>query len=61
MAFVVLEKPLNMKGYFLKMLHISMCSLPWNVKTSVARSCHGPSGTSLGSMGCVACVALCWV
>ena len=30
-------------------------------KKSAARSCHGPSGTALGIMGCTACVALCLV
>ena len=31
------------------------------LKKSTARSCNGPSGISLGIMGCTACVALCLV
>ena len=31
------------------------------VKMSAARSCQGPSGIFLGSIGCMACVALCLV
>ena len=61
MASVVLEEALNMKGYLLKVLHVSRCYLLWSMKKSVVRCCHGPSGMSLGSMGCVACIAFCWV
>ena len=44
MAFVVLEDALSMKGYLPKVSYISRCSLLWNVKKSVARSCHGLRG-----------------
>ena len=54
MAFVILEVVLNMNGYLLNVSQMNRCSLQWNVKKSLARSCHEPSGTSLRSMGCVA-------
>ena len=61
MAFVVLKMVWNLNGYLLDVSQICKCSSPWNVKASAARSCHGSPGTSLGSMGYVACIALYWV
>ena len=58
MAFLVLEAALKMEGYLLNVSQICRCSFWSNVKKSVARSCQGPSWTSLRSIGCVACCFL---
>ena len=49
------------RGYLLKVSVISRYSLFLNLKKSVAGSCQGASGTSLGIIGWVCWVALCWI
>ena len=52
---------LKVKGYLLNVSTTNKYSLFLNVKKSAARSCQGASGTSLGIMGWICCVALCWM
>ena len=54
-----LEDILYMRGYLLNVSAMRTYSFLLKVKKSVARSCQGPSGTSLGSMDWIAWVALC--
>ena len=61
MVSAVLVEILKVKGYLLNVSVTNKYSLFLNVKKSAARSCQGASGTSLGIMGLICWVALCWM
>ena len=67
----VFEVVLKIKGYLLKMSAIMIYSALLHLKKLVVRSCHWPSGMSIGSINCTACcfklgtygtsLSVCWV
>ena len=61
MVSAVFVEILKVKGYLLNVSATNKYSLFLKVKKLVARSCQGASGASLGILGWMCWVALCWM